>query len=155
MPLIKDVVDAIHEILDLNLNTLLVEEELPEIRRFIFGEKELEQLQDTPVIYIFGQRSRIEGWRSINHTQPGWDATHEVDIGIVIEHENSDVIRRQLYDYTRLIATTVIDAYPADLQQFFPRGEIQIEVSPLIANNSIFMGDARVKFFLQRVETRE
>lgn len=154
MSLIEDAVDSIHSVLVTSdaLDTVLIARDLPVIREYVFGEKMLEAIAETPMIYIFGDDSIIERWRPQSQTQPMWDATHAVNVGLLLEDLDSDTLRRNLYKYTRAMIEVIIDAYPFD--EFFPRGRIQIRYAPMLARNSRFLGDAIISLRLQKVESR-
>lgn len=150
MALAEDAVTAVKNTLESDLETVLTARGLTDIAQYILGEKTLDELLATPVVYIFADESLIEGWRKNPEGQ--WDATHTLTIGVVIEALNTDTLRQNLYKYTRAIMEVIVDAYPTD--SFWPRGSFRVRFSPVLTRQSRYLGDAAITIRFQRVEDR-
>ena len=150
MSLAESAVDSIHTALDVGLKTVTDARDLEQVKSYVFGEKDLDAIDDTPMIYIFGDNTVIDRW--VPEPNGLWDATHEMTIGIVVESLDTEEIRRNLYKYTRAMLEVIIDSYPTD--EFFPRGRIRVEYSPVLSRQSRFLGDAFIRLSLQKVESR-
>lgn len=152
--LAEDVVNAVKEVIDENLDDLLESRELAPIASIILGEKMLDEIAMTPLIYIFADSTDVEDWKPKTDSFVGqWNATHSLSIGVVLEHLDTGELRQNLYRYTNAIIETIIDQYPFD--DFWPRGRFQIRYQPVLSRQSRFLGDAVVMMRFQKVAERD
>lgn len=117
---------------------------------WVVGEHDLERVAETPLGFVLVDDMIIEGWGDTSI-----DATTTLLIGIIVDDDDSDNLRKRIYRYGRAIIETIIDGKDtAGLSSFQPVGEISVDYSPTLTDGSRFIGSVAIEWRFQKIETR-
>lgn len=121
---------------------------LPEPAAYYRGEMSLTTIPSWPVVFLLGRSTTIERYNS-NFV----DATHRVDIGVMLMEQDSERLQLRLYRYIRAIWELIVERY-FSFEDYSTTSMPTINFSPTIAReeNGPYISDAVITIQVNQQE---
>lgn len=119
---------------------------------YYLDEMSLEEVPSFPIVFILGRRATVERYNA-SFT----DATHEIDIGVMVLEQTSETLQRRLYRYMRAIWELVVERFFATTaDDFATTSGADVNYSPVYARDKAgpYLADACLTVHLNKQEDK-